>query len=275
MRQTIVFLMFLIFYLSISVAIFQLSPVGDPRIPPYAGYISPDTPIEDIPREGTSVGLYYDRNAVKDCGSPSAITAMILDFRGYDTLYETTVIFLAMIAALSVLVRKKAPEESLMFGKVHEPWLGLTRYNVVGTVIKKMVPFMVMYGLYVIFHGEVSPGGGFQGGVILGASFVLYALVFSYPEGKKKMTEDTLRVLNGLGPFLYAFTGLIGIITGYTFLANKVIKTIPHGIEGTLFSSLPLLLIEIGIGIGIGSIITHIFYGYVEEKPIKVMQIED
>lgn len=268
MKHTIVPLMFLIFYLSISVAVFKLPPAGEPRIPPYAGYISPDTPIADIPKEGTSVALYYNRNAIKDCGSPSVITAMILDFRGYDTLYETTVIFLAMIATLSVLVRKKAPEESLMFGKVHEPWLGLTQYSIVGTVIKKMIPFMVMYGLYVIFHGEVSAGGGFQGGVILGASFILYTLVFSYPEGKKKMPEESLWVLNSLGPFLYALTGLIGIITGYTFLANKVIKGIPHGIEGTLFSSLPLLLIELGIGIGVGSIITHIFYGYVEEKPV-------
>jgi len=265
MKQTIVLLMFIIFYLSISVAVFQLSPVGEPHIPPYAGYISPDTAVENIPKEGTSVALYYNRNAVKDCGSPSVITAMILDFRGYDTLYETTVIFLAMIAALSVLVKKRKKEE-----EKKEVWLGLTRYSVVGTVIKKIIPFMVMYGLYVIFHGEVSPGGGFQGGVILGASFVLYTVVFSYSEGKQKMPEDILWILNGLGPFLYAFTGLIGIVTGYTFLANKVIKFIPHGIEGTLFSSLPLLLIEIGIGLGVGSIITHIFYGYIEEKTTKL-----
>lgn len=266
------FLMFFIFLLLIIIVVLKLPPVGDPHVPPYAGYLSPETPVEEITKQSNAVGLYYARGAVKDCGSPSAITAMILDYRGYDTFYETTVIFLAMIAALSVLVGKRkkdfdklSPEE--LKEEDQEPWIGLTRYTVVGTVIKKIVPFMVMYGLYVIFHGEVSPGGGFQGGVILGASFVLYVIIFSYKESEKKMPSDTLRIINTLGPFLFVFVGLIGVITGYAFLANKVIKVIPHGIEGTLFSSLPLLLIELGIGFGIGSIITHVFYGYVTERP--------
>ncbi|HCJ67150.1 MAG TPA: hypothetical protein DHV62_07465 [Elusimicrobia bacterium] len=266
MRKILMFLMFFIFLLLTIVVVLQLPPVGDPHVPSYAGYLPPDVPVEEITKQSNAVGLYYNRGAIKNCGSPSAITAMILDYRGYDTLYETTVIFLAMIAALSVLVGKRKKEEDT------ETWIGVTRYTIVGTVIKKIVPFMVMYGLYVIFHGEVSPGGGFQGGVILGASFVLYALIFSYEEGEKKMPSDTLRIVNALGPFMYALVGLIGIVTGYTFLANKVIKTIPHGIEGTLFSSLPLLLIELGIGFGVGSIITHIFYGYVTERPLDTQK---
>lgn len=261
MRRILMFLMFFIFLLLIIIVVLKLPPVGDPHVPPYAGYTLPDAPVKEIPKQSNAVGLYYARGAIRDCGSPSAITAMILDYRGYDTLYETTVIFLAMVGALSVLAGKRRKEEE------QEPWIGLTRYTVVGTVIKKIVPFMVMFGLYVVFHGEVSPGGGFQGGVILGASFILYALIFSYQEGEKKMPSDTLRILNALGPFLFAFVGLIGIVTGYAFLANKVIKGIPHGIEGTLFSSLPLLLIELGIGFGVGSVITHVFYGYVTERP--------
>lgn len=258
------FLMFFVFLLLVIIVVLQLPPIGDSHVPPYAGYTLPDAPVEEIPKQSNAVGLYYNRGAVRDCGSPSAITAMILDYRSYDTLYETTVIFLAMIAALSVLVGKRKEE------KEQEPWIGLIRYTVVGTVIKKIVPFMVMYGLYVVFHGEVSPGGGFQGGVILGASFVLYVIIFSYKESEKKMPSDTLRIVNALGPFLFVFVGLIGVITGYAFLANKVIKVIPHGIEGTLFSSLPLLLIELGIGFGIGSIVTHVFYGYVTERPSTI-----
>ena len=83
--------------------VLHLFPVGDPHLPSYADFVSPEIPSHDVPRLADSLALRYNRKAAQDVGASSIVTATILDYRAYDTLYETTVLFTAAIAVLSVI----------------------------------------------------------------------------------------------------------------------------------------------------------------------------
>ncbi len=137
---------------------------------------------------------------------------------------------------------------------------------IIRVVSQKMIPFIVMFGAYIIFHGEVSPGGGFQGGVIICSAFILCALAFNLDDGKKRATDNLLSVANSLGPIIFVLIGLWGIITGYSFLANKVVHLSYHGELGTLLGSLNLLLVNIGIGITVSSVFTVCFFAFIEHE---------
>jgi multicomponent Na+:H+ antiporter subunit B len=137
---------------------------------------------------------------------------------------------------------------------------------VVSVVAQKAMPFILMYGLYIILHGEVSPGGGFQGGVIIGAVYILYTVVFNLEEGRNQAPSKYITLANTLGPLIFVIAGLAGIVGGYTFLANKVVSFIPHGDPGTMFSSLSLLLINLGIGLAVSSIIVACFFAFVDKE---------
>ena len=135
---------------------------------------------------------------------------------------------------------------------------------IVRTVAQKAMPFILMYGLYIILHGELSPGGGFQGGVVIGAAYILYTIVFNLEEGQRQAPLGRIALANTLGPLLFVMTGVWGIVTGYTFLANKVVQLTPHGDLGTMFSTPSLLLINLGIGLAVSSIIVGCFFAFLD-----------
>lgn len=111
MRQPIAAFFFIIFTLSMIVVVLHLLPVGDPHLPGYADFVSPQLAAREIPRQADSVALHYNRQAAIDVGASSVVCATILDYRGYDTLYETTVLFTAAIAVLAMIGRKEDEDE--------------------------------------------------------------------------------------------------------------------------------------------------------------------
>jgi multicomponent Na+:H+ antiporter subunit B len=146
--------------------------------------------------------------------------------------------------------------------------MGMERNSlIVRTVVEKAMPFILMYGLYVILHGEVSPGGGFQGGVVIGTAYILYTLVFGLEEGQHQAPPRYITLANTVGPLLFVTAGLWGVVTGYTFLANKVVNLTPHGELGTMFGSLSLLLINLGIGLAVSSVILGCFFAFLDRRP--------
>ena len=85
------------------VVVLKLSAVGDPHLPGYSGSIPPLTPTEKVHEEGRTVALKYNRDAIHDNKATDIVTAIIYDYRGYDTLCETTVLFTAIIGVLSII----------------------------------------------------------------------------------------------------------------------------------------------------------------------------
>jgi multicomponent Na+:H+ antiporter subunit B len=124
---------------------------------------------------------------------------------------------------------------------------------VIKTVARLLVPFIQLFALYVIMHGHSSPGGGFQGGVILAASFVLLAIAYGLDEVKRRFPIKALTVLTSAGVFIYAGIGLLCLLLGENFLDYGVLPVVePRGMG--------MLGIEIGVGITVMAVMVSILH---------------
>lgn len=130
----------------------------------------------------------------------------------------------------------------------------MNEHAVLRVVTKLLMPFILLFALYVQFHGELGPGGGFQAGVILAVGFVLYALIFGVKNARRVAPAWALRTALGAGVLLYTGVGVIGMVLGSTFLDYNVLNQDPvHGQE------LGIQLIEGGVGLTVAAAIVTIF----------------
>jgi multicomponent Na+:H+ antiporter subunit B len=128
--------------------------------------------------------------------------------------------------------------------------------NIIRKVTAKLlIPTVQLYALYVIAHGELGPGGGFQGGVILGASIILYILAFGMEAARARISQLKTDILGSTGVFIYAFIGLLCILAGGNYLEYNIL---PVG-DVHLASQLGIMGIEIGVGITVAAIMITIF----------------
>lgn len=132
----------------------------------------------------------------------------------------------------------------------------MREHLVIRTVSKILIPFIQLFGLYVIAHGDISPGGGFQGGVILGSSMILYVIVFGLHEGRKRISEKTRDILKSAGLFIYAGIGVLCMVAGGAYLEYAALPLGPpeHA------NHLGIYGIEIGVGITVAAVMITIFF---------------
>lgn len=135
---------------------------------------------------------------------------------------------------------------------------------IVKVITQKMFPFLLMFGLYIIFHGSSSPGGGFQGGVVIGAAYILFAIGIDSRKARMSVPEKALNTLRSSGALVYICIGFLGIVLGYAFLANRVAGIPPQGALGSVFSGGALLGINIGVGTTVSSVVITLFYAFLE-----------
>jgi len=136
---------------------------------------------------------------------------------------------------------------------------------IVKSITRIIVPFAEIYGIFIILHGHVSPGGGFSGGALIGTSLILYTLVFGIKKGEEKFSHRASEFAESGGIFLYVVIGLVGMIFAGTFLSN-LSAGFPAGTPGKLFSAGMIPLLMIGIGIKVASTIITLFHILVEEE---------
>jgi multicomponent Na+:H+ antiporter subunit B len=129
---------------------------------------------------------------------------------------------------------------------------------IVRTVSRIMIPFMQIFSLYVYVHGHISPGGGFQGGCIMAASFILLAVAYDLNESKRRLTERANALFCALGVFIYAATGMVPVL----FLANFL----DYGAWSHILPTDPIMaryygmaLIELGVQITVMAVMVSIF----------------
>lgn len=122
-------------------------------------------------------------------------------------------------------------------------------------VAKLIIPLILLFALYVQFHGEYGPGGGFQAGVIFAAGFILYALVFELETAQQVAPSGLLRGLMATGVLIYAGVGIDSLLLGGHFLDYNVLLDDP--VQG---QHLGIMLIELGVGITVASTLIIIFY---------------
>lgn len=134
-------------------------------------------------------------------------------------------------------------------------------YLVLRVVTKLLLPFILIFALYVQFHGDYGPGGGFQAGVIFAAGFILYALVFGVAAARRILPEGTLRLGIAGGVLLYAGVGVAGLLLGGNYLDYSVLDHDPvHG------QHLGITLIEFGVGTTVACVMMTIFYTFATWK---------
>jgi multicomponent Na+:H+ antiporter subunit B len=131
----------------------------------------------------------------------------------------------------------------------------VTRQPVLHVTAKFLIPLIMLFALYVQFHGEYSPGGGFQAGVIFGAGLILYGLVFGVEQAQRVLPLGVLRVLAALGVLLYGGVGMVSLLAGQEFLDYGALSADP--VAG---QHLGILLVELGVGITVTAVMVIIFY---------------
>lgn len=215
---------------------------GTIDMPPFG---HPNNPVHE------HVAPRYIEQSPEEVGLPNMVTSVLASYRGFDTLGETVVVFAAMIGVLALLgVRRDDPATDS----------GLAAHTVLRVVAKISIPLIILFALYVQFHGDFGPGGGFQAGVIAAAAFILYALVFGLQLSFKVVSPGFLRLLAPIGVLLYAGVGLVSIMNGGHFLDYNVLAKDP--IAG---QHIGIIVIELGVGITVFAVMLSIFYAFASQ----------
>ncbi|MGQ3684950.1 MAG: hydrogen gas-evolving membrane-bound hydrogenase subunit E [Candidatus Loosdrechtia sp.] len=225
--------MAVIFFSSLS----WLPSVGDPHSAP-----------------NTHVSPYYLERSYKDTGATNVVTAIILVYRGLDTLGETAVIFIASVATIAILGYKvnNGNRKSSLDDKTgsHEVFGGF----VLNTAYRYMVPAILLFAVYILFHGEYSPGGGFHAGVLFGLTILSSQLITGYQQTILSVKLAVL--LAGIGVLIYAVVGLLSFFFGGIFLEHGVL---PFNIKEIGLQGLSILIVEIGVAICVMATIVVVF----------------
>ena len=132
-------------------------------------------------------------------------------------------------------------------------------------VAKWLIPPILLFALYVQFHGDFSPGGGFQAGVIFAAAVVLYALIFGLQATKQIVKPRIIETLAALGVLLYAGTGVVSLFPGYNFLNYSALdaQNTPHG------QHLGIFLVELGVGVTVAAVMIAIFFAFAGRRRLR------
>ncbi len=167
------------------------------------------------------VAEHYLEHGEEDTGSSNAVTAMILSYRGFDTLGESCVLFLAVTSVMMLLLKDGEDED----GKLARRSAREADQEEHGDIILKrtawvLTPFIFLFAIYVLLNGETSPGGGFSGGTILGAGLILFSSAFGQRNVRVIMDRKTYSFIRTFGLMLYALLYGAYIFFGANGLPN-------------------------------------------------------
>jgi len=212
--------------------------------------------LSGAPSFGEFHGAYGDllnRIAVPQRHTTNVVTAIVFDYRGFDTMGEEFILF-ASVTGVVLLLRKGRRDE----GEAPDDDTGNDLIRVVGTLA---VAASILVGLWLISFGFVTPGGGFQGGVIVASGGVLLYLVSNYRAWKAIGSSERLDPFEGLGAGGYVVVGLIALISGAPFLTNKL----GPGVPGTLWSGGSAPFVNWAAGIEVAAALLLLFVEFLDE----------
>jgi multicomponent Na+:H+ antiporter subunit B len=215
---------------------------------PYYGLAEAPANLHVAPR--------YIFDSTQEIGIPNIVTAVLASYRGFDTFGEVVVIFTAGIGVLALLSVAPIPKENRT--EIDSTNVSMHERHLVLRIVSKMlIPFIMLFALYVQFHGDFGPGGGFQAGVIFAAAIILYGMLFGLNTARKVINQPVVQFLSAIGVLIYGSVGLVSMINGGNFLDYSVLLTDP--VAG---QHLGILLIELGVGCTVASVMVIIFFNF-------------
>ena len=187
----------------------------------------------DFSNTAVNAGQAINAVAAEETGAANFVTSVVLAYRGIDTLLELTILFTAAMIGGMVLGRRRVDAP-------HDPDAGF----ILRTGADLLFPLLLVVGLYIILHGHLTPGGGFQGGVILASAFFLPLLA----RPGSSINQDVISIVEGLAGATFIIIGLLAMFDGKEFLTPLLDK----GELGALISAgtLPILYLAVGIKVG-------------------------
>ncbi len=184
----------------------------------------------------------YVENGLKETGAVNSVAGMILDYRAFDTFGESCVLFIAAACVL-ILLREdhKDTTKQAMIDERFEP----RSDSILQCCSKVLFPIIMVFGVYILLNGHLSPGGGFSGGAIMGAGLIMYVNAFGYKETQKIFNEKTYKRVTVIALSFYCLAKSYSFFTG----ANHLDSHIPLGTPGAILSSGLILPLNICVGL--------------------------
>ena len=209
--------------------------------------------ISNLPTLGTDhrpvnneVSQRYIENGLQETGSVNIVTGMILDYRAFDTLGESHVLFIATCTVLILLRYDKKKEEDGLGSEETSDRLYEPKNDVIlQTAARALVPPIIIFGIYVILCGHLGPGGGFSGGAIIGAGLILYLNAFGFRKTERFFTMKIYKRMSFAALACYCLAKSYSFFTG----ANEIESIIPLGTPGAILSSGLILILNICVGV--------------------------
>lgn len=134
--------------------------------------------------------------------------------------------------------------------------------TIIRTISRKLFPFILLFGLYIVSYGNLSSGGGFQGGVVIGTAIILLSLSQGTSRTEERFRKSMLVIMESIGPLLFMVIGFGGILLGYHFLKDFLLSGEGGRFPGSGF----ILYLNLAIGLKVGAAMSIIFYSFVAEK---------
>ncbi len=191
-----------------------------------------------------------------EIGIPNVVTSVLSSYRGYDTLGEVVVVFTAGTAVLVLLAGDRPVKDK------SRAVVQLVSNSIIKTILIRIIPLVILFALYVQFHGDYGPGGGFQAGVIFGAGLITHGLLSGSGKMLEVINEKWVTIGMASGVLIYGLVGVAALLLGGEFLNYSVLAQSP-----TKGQHLGILIIEIGVGVTVAFTMISLFASFNRGRP--------
>lgn len=191
--------------------------------------------------DNNEVAQRYIENGVAETGAVNLVAGMILDYRAFDTLGESCVLFTA-VTCVFVLMKSLSSERTIPLTK--DIMYDMSNDVILHQVVTFLFPVIMLFGVYILLNGHLGPGGGFAGGAVMGAGLMLYSLAFGEEKTERLFNERTFQVVSTCSLSFYCLSKSYSFFTG----ANHLENIIPKGIAGNILSGGLILPLNICVG---------------------------
>ncbi len=188
------------------------------------------------PTEPGEVASHYIQHGIEENRGANLVTSVIVNYRGFDTLGEVTVLFLSVAGAGFVLRRREGLE----------PQVARPSSEILQTGARMLFAPLIVFGAYIFVHGHLSPGGGFQGGAVVASAVMLLLLA----DRDHRLPHGFMSLLESFAGLAFVLVGLAGLLVAGSFLSNQGV--LPLGTWNRLFSGgvIPVIYILVGLKVG-------------------------
>jgi len=210
---------------------------------------APDHPINN------EVSARYIEKGLQETGAVNIVTGMILDYRAFDTLGESHVLFTGICAVMILLLTARKDSKKQLRHQDEEALYDVTCDPIVRIMAFFLMPCLLLFGIYVLLNGHLSPGGGFSGGAILGAAFILYSMAFGFEKTERFLNEKTIKVISCCSLGFYVVAKSYSFFTG----ANHLPSIISPGTPGAILSAGIIMPLNVAVGMVVACTMYSIF----------------